>query len=177
LQQVRLGATHRVVRAQLFNGPGMAAHFQLLALCTAGRDEGSFRFETAALAGQIGLHLDLLDRVRALGPLASKLRVTVTDLTAGQHRAALRERVVDSLAEAHPGTAFGFDDERARGRGYYTGACFEIRATTPRGTELSLGDGGFTPWTADLLSNAKERLLISGLGLELLWGQFRATAG
>jgi hypothetical protein len=59
----------------------------------------------------------------------------------------------------------------------HTGACFEIRATTPRGTELRLGDGGFTPWTADLLSNAKERLLISGLGLELLWGQFRATAG
>jgi hypothetical protein len=176
-QRVRLGATHRVVRAQLFDGPGMTAHFQLLALCTAGRDEGSFRFETAALAEQIGLHLDVLDRVRALGPLASKVRVTVTDLTAGQHRAALRERVVDSLAEAHPGTAFGFDDERARGRGYYTGACFEIRATTPRGTELSLGDGGFTPWTADLLSNAKERLLISGLGLELLWGQFRATAG
>ena len=30
--------------------------------------------------------------------------------------------------------------------------------------------GGFTTWTADLLSNAKERLLISGLGLERLCG-------
>lgn len=35
-----------------------------------------------------------------------------------------------------------------------------------------MADGGFTTWTADLLSNAKERLLISGLGIERLCGLF-----
>jgi hypothetical protein len=35
-----------------------------------------------------------------------------------------------------------------------------------------LTDGGFTDWTAQLLNNKKERLLISGLGPERLVSQF-----
>lgn len=171
-QSVRLGATHRVVRAQAFAGPDMVPHFKLMALCTAGRDEGSFHFETAVLADQIRLHLDVMDRARELGYQASAVHVTVTDLTAGRHRAALRAHVLDRLAKAHPGITFDFDDERTSGRGYYTGACFGIRATTPAGDDLTIADGGFTAWTADLLSNAKERLLISGMGIELLCGRF-----
>jgi hypothetical protein len=170
---VRLGATHRVVRAQAFDVPGMAAHFALLGLCTAGRDAGSFRFETEALTEQIGLHLDLLDRAAALGHPVTAIRVNLTDLTEGRHRAALRERVLDPLAAAHPEVVFGFDDERRGGRGYYTDACFEIVAGA--GDEVSLIDGGFTRWTAALLSNAKERLLISGLGTERLIAAFRVT--
>lgn len=42
---VLLAASHRVTRAQKFNVPGASAHFRLLALCAAGRDEGTFRFE------------------------------------------------------------------------------------------------------------------------------------
>jgi hypothetical protein len=175
-QWIRLGATQRVVRTQVFDGPGLTPHFKLLGLCTAGRDEGSFGFETAALAEQLHLQLDLLDRICELGYRASAVRVGVTDLTGGRHRAALSERVLDRLARAHPSATFGFDDERTRGRGYYTGACFEISATTPDGEDVSLGDGGFTSWTADLLSNAKERLLIGGLGIELLCRAFRMCA-
>ncbi|MGP3966433.1 hypothetical protein [Streptomyces sp. 6N223] len=173
---VRLGATHRVVRAQAFDGPAMAAHFALFGLCTAGRDAGSFRFETRALTEQLALHLDLLGRAADLGHRATAVRVSLTDLTTeGRHRAALRERVLDPLAAAHPGVAFGFDDERPHGRGYYAGVCFEIHAATPAGDEITLIDGGFTTWTASLLSNAKERLLISGLGTERLIAAFRAT--
>ena len=173
-ERVRLGSSHRVVRTQVF-GPGMMAHFKLLGLCTAGRDEGSFRFETEALAEQIGFHLGLLGRVRERGRPVADVRVSITDLSAGRHHTALRERVLDRLAAAHPGTAFDFDDERTGGRGYYTGACFEIRAATPGGEQVGLVDGGFTSWTAALLSNAKERLLISGLGIELLCDRFRPS--
>ncbi|MBB2915597.1 hypothetical protein FHS43_006920 [Streptosporangium becharense] len=171
--RVRLAATHRVVRAQVFAGPGMTAHFALLGLCTAGRAESSFIFETAALTEQIGVHLDILDSARTLGYRVRSVRVSVTDLTAGRHRRTLRESVLDPLTQAYPATAFVFDDERGAGRGYYSGACFEIRATTPAGDDLNLGDGGFTTWSADLLSDARERLLISGLGLERLCERFR----
>ncbi|TDC09028.1 hypothetical protein E1267_08530 [Nonomuraea longispora] len=171
-RRVRLGAVHRVVRAQAF-GPGMAAHFSLLGLCTAGRDEGSFAFETAALTEQIGVHLDLLREARALGYEATKVRVSVTDLTGGRHRRALREKVLDRLAQEHPGTGFAFDDDRAAGRGYYGGVCFGIRAATPAGDDVDLGDGGSVTWTAGLLGNAKERLMISGIGLERLCAAFR----
>lgn len=171
-ERVRLAATSRVVRAQPPPGPGMWAHFALLGLCTAGRDEGSFVFQTAALAEHLAAHLDVLDGARELGYRIEAVRVLITDLSGGRHRPALGDRVLSPLAEAHPDVAFGFDDERDRGRGYYGDACLEILATTAGGDEISLGDGGFTGWTAALLSNAKERLLISGLGLERLCDAF-----
>jgi hypothetical protein len=40
-----------------------------------------------------------------------------------------------------------------------------------------LVDGGFTNWTQQLLSNQKERLLISGIGTERLCSVFHAGAG
>ena len=36
------------------------------------------------------------------------------------------------------------------------------------GAPGSIGDGGFTDWTARLLSNEKERLLITGYGTDRL---------
>jgi hypothetical protein len=170
----RLSAVHRVVRAQQFQGPGMVAHFALLGMCTGGRDTGSFRFETAALVGQVDAILYVLAPGRGLG--LRNVRVTVTDLTDGRHRAALREQVLDELSSRHGRVSFGFDDERRSGRGYYTDACFEIRATTEDGEDINLADGGFTRWTAQLLGNAKERLLIGGLGLERLCAR-RAEGG
>ena len=171
--RVRLGATHRVTRAQPFEGRGTMAHFALLSLCTAGRDEGSLRFETSALAEQIVVHLDVLDRVRDVGCQVADVRVSVTDLTAGRHRSVLREQVVDRLAADHPDVSIGFDDERQHGVGYYIDACFEIHARTPDGAELSISDGGLTRWIAALLDNAKERLAISALGIERLLAEFR----
>jgi|GEM_PF-4488011 len=40
-------------------------------------------------------------------------------------------------------------------------------------TDYFLVDGGFTDWTQKLLSNRKERLLISGLGSERLLTCFK----
>ncbi len=54
-------------------------------------------------------------------------------------------------------------------------ACFHVYATNEAGTEFELIDGGFTTWTQQVLSNTKERLLISGLGTERLCSQFCTT--
>ncbi len=53
-------AFHRILRGQAYDDPGAAAHFALLGLCTAGRDEGALRFEAAALAEHIGFYTRLL---------------------------------------------------------------------------------------------------------------------
>ena len=55
------------------------------------------------------------------------------------------------------------DQSRESGRGYYSGLCFKVHSG-----ELELGDGGFTDWTAQLLGNRKERLLVSGYGVDRL---------
>ena len=49
---------------------------------------------------------------------------------------------------------------------------FHVHATTADGARVQLVDGGFTDWTQRLLSDRKERLLISGVGSELLTTRF-----
>lgn len=51
----------------------------------------------------------------------------------------------------------------SRHTGYYKGLCFKVFRD---GVEI--GDGGFVDWTQRLLGNRKERLLISGIGVDRL---------
>jgi hypothetical protein len=61
-----------------------------------------------------------------------------------------------------------FDQHRTSGRGYYLDLCFHIHATAPPDQRMELVDGGCVNWTQKFLSNAKERLVISGIGSERL---------
>ena len=84
--------------------------------------------------------------------------------------------MLDPLHAEHPEVGFALDPLRESGRGYYVGVCFHVLASNAAGQEFQLVDGGFTDWTQQLLSNAKERLLVSGLGTELLCSRFDAPS-
>src|SRR3984957_15921497 len=103
----RLAAIQRVVRAQPFPA-GWSAHFNLLAMVTAGRDEGSLRFERAALAEHL--------RFAVAGLRAADLRqvrVTLTPLSdAGERTVAA---VAAELAALPAGIVT--DRDRTTGRG------------------------------------------------------------
>jgi hypothetical protein len=148
-----------VVRAQRFPD-GWSAHFSLFAMVTAGRDTGSRLFEEAALAGHLrfamaGLRAAGLPRVQlALTPL-SQAGEQIATAVAAELDAAQADIVTDR--------------DRAAGRGYYRDLCFKVNALID-GKPAEIGDGGFTDWTARLLANRKERLLISGYGLDRLAG-------
>jgi hypothetical protein len=156
---VRLGGLQRVVRAQQ-PSPGYLAHFGLFGLVTAGRDAGSLRFERAALAEHL--------RFAVASLAAARLRYVQIALTplsdAGERIAAA---VTSDLSEDDGGTAavIVLDHTRRGGRGYYRDLCFKVNANTG-GHLAEIGDGGFTDWTAQLLANAKERLLITGIGVD-----------
>jgi hypothetical protein len=160
---VWLGGLQRVVRAQLFGAPGAQSHFGLFGLVTADRDRGDLRFERQALAEHLRF------AVRSLA--AARLRYVQVALTplsdAGERVAAAVTS--DLSADRSPGTAtvIVLDHTRQSGRGYYRDLCFKVNANTGGRLE-EIGDGGFTDWTAQLLANAKERLLISGLGVDRL---------
>jgi hypothetical protein len=156
---VRLAAIQRVVRAQRFPD-GWSAHFSLFAMVTAGRDTGSRRFEEAALAGHLRFAVAGL---RAAG--LPRAQLALTPLSQAGERIAIA--VAAELAAAQ--ASIVIDRDRAAGRGYYRDLCFKVNALID-GKPAEIGDGGFTDWTARLLANQKERLLISGYGLDRLAG-------
>jgi len=158
---VRLAAIHRVVRAQRFPD-GRSAHFSLFALVTAGRDQGSGRFERAAL----GEHLRFA--VAALNAAGLRVQVALTPLSDPGERIVAAAAAELAAPEAAATMADVVTDrDRTAGRGYYRDVCFKVNALVG-GEPTEIGDGGFTDWTARLLSNSKERLLISGYGLDRL---------
>ncbi|WP_033291645.1 hypothetical protein [Amycolatopsis jejuensis] len=153
---VRLATVQRVVRAQRPPGPGFYAHFSLFAAVSAGRDRGGLAFERAHLVEHVRF---LTAAVRAAGARSSGVELTTLDSQFAGFAA--------DLQEALPDVPVSPDPDRPGGRDYYTGLCFTITADFGSGP-AAVGDGGFTPWTARLLGNAKERLLISGIGVDRL---------
>ncbi len=68
--------------------------------------------------------------------------------------------------------AVGFDYGRTGGRGYYQDVCFHRYGTSPSDQLVELADGGVVNWTQRQLSNARERLVISGIGSERVCSAF-----
>lgn len=170
--RVKLCTSHRLVRAQNYKQPGRLSHFRVFALCTAGRDEGSFRFELETLAEQISFYLGLLSASVERGYPMNEIRVSITDWSKGIYLEKLQTEVIKPLSVRFPEAHFSFNPDRTRGRGYYEQICFNIQAKDHKGAEYELVDGGFTNWTQKLLSNRKERLLISGISTERVCSVF-----
>ncbi|MBN1934044.1 MAG: hypothetical protein JW934_05245 [Anaerolineae bacterium] len=162
---VKLCASQRVIRAQVFDGPASFAHFRLLSLCTAGRDRGSYRFEADALKEQIGFYLDLIQVCQQKGFAIGQVRGIVTAFDEIRVE-ALSSEVITPLAAQYEGVAITLDADDTNKQGYYCSARFQIRISDMDGNDYLIVDGGFTDWTQQLLSNHKERLLISGMGSE-----------
>jgi hypothetical protein len=157
---VRLAAVQRVTRGQLVSGPVSFAHFQLFGVVTAGRDTGNRSFERQALAEHLLVAAHGLD---ALGADAATIAVTCFDEPSAGLLAAVRADLsVPSSVEITDAP------ERTSGRAYYQGLCFKVFARFGAGGPLEVADGGFVDWTARLLGNQKERLLISGYGVDRL---------
>lgn len=157
---VRLAATQRVVRAQYFDAaPGMLAHFQLFALVTAGRDTGNRAFEQQHLIEHLHLAADALITA---GIERAEIRLTGLNETS----ATLLDHARAELTGT-PGVEVRDDPERTTGRGYYIDLCYKIYADFD-GERVEIADGGFVDWTQQLTGNRKERLLISGFGVDRL---------
>jgi hypothetical protein len=151
----KLAGIQRVLRAQRFPAP-FQAHFTLFGMVTAGRDIGGRRFETRALTEHLRF---AANAIRAAG--AANVEVALTPLSPAG------ELLLEAVADGVPATVVT-DMDRSSGRGYYEHLCFKVN-----GDGAETGDGGFTDWTRQLTSNHKERLLISGLGLDRLAGFLR----
>jgi hypothetical protein len=160
---VHLAAAHRLVRTQRYSDPRLASHFSVFSLCSAGRDRGSFGFETDSLL----LHIDFyLAAIRALLGRSVSLRVLITALETGDTLAGAVLALLEHLRREHPDADFALHPERTVAREYYRSLCFWIYVASEAGDAVQLVDGGCVDWTQRLLSDAKERLVISGAGTD-----------
>ena len=158
---VRLAASQRQVRAQHY-GNRLPAHFQLLAVVTAGRASPKSSFECRALVEQVGYFVLLL---RSWFP-SGKVGVAVTDFL-GRSR-LIEDQVLAPLRELAPEAEMRVDLDRQAGRGYYLDLCYKLYVGADSGASVEVGDGGSTDWTRKLLSDRRERLVIGGLAPERL---------
>jgi hypothetical protein len=134
------------------------------ALCSAGRDSGSLQFELFALELHIQFYIKALRAF--LGPQVP-LQISVTDIKRTQ-RELIETKLFSPFQTGFENVKIVFDHQRTSGQGYYDNICFHIHATAADGNQIELTDGGSVSWTQKYLSNAKERLVISGIGSERL---------
>jgi hypothetical protein len=157
-ERVRLAALQRVVRGQRFEEDGRSfAHFELLGMVTAGRDTGNLAFEHEAAVEHLRF---IATVVQHLG--ASRVRIELTDFSAPRYADTI-DRIGRELSAEDVDVVERPD--RSGGRRYYDGFCFKAFPTF-QSEPIEVADGGFVDWTRKLVGSEKERLLISGIGLD-----------
>jgi hypothetical protein len=87
----------------------------------------------------------------------------------------MEQAVCEPMKKEYSGVQFKFNLHRLTGLNYYDGPCFHIKTKNSHGQEYMLADGGFVDWTQVLLSDEKERLMTSAIGLELICRIFRSS--
>ncbi len=162
-ERLRYCAVHRHIRAQKFQGANLLPHFALYSMIISGVDEGNFTFEKEALHETFIFYHEYVSIKWGLK------NVKFIILPRAGKPADFSERLMDFL---HRGETKKINveirqDSAAEPNNYYYGLQFKIKADY-EGKEIEIGDGGFVDWSAKLLQNNKERLLISGIGLERL---------
>jgi len=171
---VHLAASHRLLRAQHYDNPKLSAHFKVFSLCSAGRDRGGFGFDSATLRLHIAAYLTA---VRAFLGSSISLQVLLTVLDPSPLLAEAAEALLEQLRRDFPDVDAALEPTRTVGRGYYRTLCFWIYGAVGAQKPVQLADGGCVDWTQRLLSDAKERLVISGIGSDRVCGIRRDMDG
>jgi hypothetical protein len=171
--RIRLCAHDHVVRPQAFgSAPGSFAHFALFGAVTAGRDEGSRRFEIETAVEHLTLYLRMLTTSGERGFTVAGLRVKLENLDMASDD--LMHRVADAVRPHFAEVQWHLHPQRTSEGDYYQWLRFGVLARDADGNEHHLVDGGFTAWTQKLLSNNKERVCISGIGSQRVCLLFRS---
>jgi hypothetical protein len=107
-------------------------------------------------------------RAHRLGGSERFLHEREIALPADARHPLLESAVLDPLRAEFPEAQFRVNQARLEGLGYYRSFALRISPKAPDGNRYPVVDGGFTNWTAGLLGNQKERLLISAIGSEFV---------
>lgn len=169
-RDVRFCTVHQVLRAQpLPPGKGFTRHFRLFCVVDAGPGRPDDGFEVDAVARHVALFDRLFDGCAAVGarfPDRAARVLTTEDVLGDRVAAALRAALPHVEVQRGPLDA-----------AYYGGLRVMFGARATDGTWLPIGDTGRFDWVAQLTSDARQRFVASGLGLQLIPFRFVPQAG
>jgi hypothetical protein len=151
--------THRHIRTQPLQIKGHTPHFTIACLVTAGKDTGNFSFEKEALTSHVKALQAVLKEVFNIDIKYLKLQ-----LRDGYKEG---ERLITALFNEVNQHLPVIIDKQSPQNDYYHGIQYKVMIAIA-GKEIEIADGGLVTWTQQLLDNRKERLFISGLGIEYL---------
>ena len=158
----RFCAVHRHVRAQKFGGKNQLPHFFLYGMVISGIDEGNYKFEKEALRETLSFYHEYL-----LGQSYLKnLRIIIWPRACVWPRTGNFAEGMYAFLRENNFRNIGVEEAPSESD-YYRGLQFKIKADC-EDKEYEICDGGFVDWPEKLLQNKKERMLISGMGLERL---------
>jgi hypothetical protein len=153
---VHLSAICRVTRGQMFRINSFVPHFSLFTLASSGKDTGSYCFEKDTITRHMQFYINYFGN-----KLGYRLKVTLNIRNGYTDKIGFIDRIHCHLCEIYPHTEFIVNREETD-NSYYQGINFKINVE-----DIEIVDGGFVDWTQKLLGNKKERLLISGAGVDL----------
>ncbi|MCC0637648.1 MULTISPECIES: hypothetical protein [unclassified Clostridioides] len=151
--------TARTTRTQPLLSKNHFAHFGIFCIVSTAKDTGSYLSEKEILLKQLEYYkLLLLEKYHAKMSVTLRKRGGYTDTD------GFFQRMSELIQTELPDTPFDFDLDH-EDNNYYKGINFKIYMEKD-GETLEIGDGGFVDWTQQMLCNKRERLLISGIGIE-----------
>ena len=156
---IKYATVHRHVRSQSFSNPAFTPHFSIFCLATGGIDTGNFSFEVTQILEHISTHLAIFSN--EFGSQNFILKIFLKEKNEIFHK-----KLGDQLEKLRDTLAIKIEQELNPGH-YYNLVQFKF-FMMHQGKEFNLSDGGFVDWTQKLIPNKKHRLMISGIGTELI---------
>jgi len=158
---IKYAATHRHVRSQALSNPAFTAHFGIFCLATGGRDTGSFSFELDQIMDHINVHFSIYSNEFDLKSETLLLKIFLKDGNETFH-----EKLNEVIKTINSSVPIQIEKQLNPGD-YYKLVQFKFFIVRNE-QEINLSDGGFVDWTQKLIPDKKHRLLISGVGTELI---------
>ena len=125
-------------------------------MATGGLNKGNFSFQLEHLVEHMQVHLSLLSNEFDKDKLSIKIFLKDDNEVFHQKLQEVLKRFYRLKIEKESGPG-----------NYYRLAQFKF-FLEQEGQEINLSDGGFVDWTQKLILNKKHRLIISGVGTELI---------
>lgn len=157
---IKYAATHRHVRTQSLNNPAFTAHFSIFCMATGGMDTGNFSFELEQLLDHINAHYSVLTNETNKDKLLVRIYLK-------QNNTTFEDKLKKGLESFNRRVPIKIEKQSDVGD-YYKMVRFRF-FLQHKGNEINLSDGGFVDWTQKLIPNKKHRLIISGIGTELIY--------